>query len=711
MSLLFSEPLEEGIAVAWDPVRHPRARGGRFAEVLNHIRLNGSHNLGNGVKVERGLLGFRVVHPGGSKAHMSAEGAAQHALDLHSDLARRATGAPHFLMRYKPGGERRSIEDFKVGDRVRQEGYRDPFEVTGHWRGNVALKHPTTGTIHHALPSQLEHATPRDVPAVAALSDTSPERLAQERTDRALHRRRNARAAVTGEPLHYDRAGHRAQGFDDAMAGRPRALGGTAAGYREGYDAGLGERLYAQNPRGGIAPARVHAKAQALVDSGLADDLADARSQLADMGEGGMLAPGGEAGPPKMTRIAAGWYATPDGKHALIGDNPSDVVSKLEADGGDLSHAPGIGTGSATQREWQYVHDPQGRLREDHNAGITHGWHDSKRAAQAAYERHHGELSRQGLASPGGSRHARKIERIKPGGSERFGTVEVRKSPAGDLTVSARGESRQAHSAEHAASMVSSHFQGNGLGPVGEHPDRVAAREDLARARAENDPFSAEVTKAVHRLHDVMGQHPLSREDALAMGRHSPGGERASVTIGGVTYTGAPEMLQVPADYRQFEVAMSRVGRDQRIDDRIQVGATGRLAAEKKAEQIWRDAGNRGRFHTVDVREMPREHPVRDPGEDAADLFNRGMASPGGERVSRAKIGRSGMPVWEGDRLAGLHQIVDRHQAHEIDGHLVDAQTANLLLQVHAALKPENKVKFGTVPLPRLVDLAWGAVR
>lgn len=691
MSLLFSEPLEEGIAVAWDPVRHPRARGGRFAEVLNHIRLNGSHNLGNGVKVERGLLGFRVVHPGGSKAHMSAEGAAQHALDLHSDLARRATGAPHFLMRYKPGGERRSIEDFKVGDRVRQEGYRDPFEVTGHWRGNVALKHPTTGTTHHALPSQLEHATPRDVPAVAALSDTSPERLAQERTDRALHRRRNARAAVTGEPLHYDRAGHRAQGFDDAMAGRPRALGGTAAGYREGYDAGLGERLYAQNPRGGIAPARVHAKAQALVDSGLADDLADARSQLADMGEGGMLAPGGEAGPPKMTRIAAGWYATPDGKHALIGDNPSDVVSKLEADGGDLSHAPGIGTGSATQREWQYVHDPQGRLREDHNAGITHGWHDSKRDAQAAYERHHGELSRQGLASPGGSRHARKIERIKPGGSERFGQVEVRRAPSGSFTVSARGESRQAGSAEHAASMVSSHFQGNGLGSVGEHPDRVAAREDLARARVENDPFSAEVTKAVHRLHDVMGQHPLSREDALAMGRHSPGGERR--------WTQHPLYGDLSPEEKK------------RVDDRsalereyVRKVWDGNPDGHEQA-QIMGDADLR---NAIDRSSSPL---IRDPGEDAADLFNRGMASPGGERVTRNKIGRSGMPVWEGDRLAGLHQIVDRHQAHEIDGHLVDAQTANLLLQVHAALKPENKVKFGTVPLPRLVDLAWGAVR
>lgn len=67
----------------------------------------------------------------------------------------------------------------------------------------------------------------------------------------------------------------------------------------------------------------------------------------------------------KLKKIAAGWYATEDGTYAVIGDDPGDVVTKLEADGGDLTHAPGIGTGCATQREWQVVHDPRGRLREE----------------------------------------------------------------------------------------------------------------------------------------------------------------------------------------------------------------------------------------------------------------------------------------------------------------------------------------------------------
>lgn len=81
-----------------------------------------------------------------------------------------------------------------------------------------------------------------------------------------------------------------------------------------------------------------------------------------------------------------------------------------------------------------------------------------------------------------------------------------------------------------------------------------------------------------------------------------------------------------------------------------------------------------------------------------------GMSAPGGERR-----GRSGMPKWSGDRVEGLRKVMS-DGAREIDGYLVDIQTANVLLTVYDALSPANKASFGTLPLPRLVDFAWKQV-
>lgn len=72
----------------------------------------------------------------------------------------------------------------------------------------------------------------------------------------------------------------------------------------------------------------------------------------------------------KLTRVSAGWYATPDGRFAVIGDDPDSGVTKDEADGA------GVEAGMSTQREWQVVEDAQGRLREDHHAGTTLAWVD-----------------------------------------------------------------------------------------------------------------------------------------------------------------------------------------------------------------------------------------------------------------------------------------------------------------------------------------------
>lgn len=61
-------------------------------------------------------------------------------------------------------------------------------------------------------------------------------------------------------------------------------------------------------------------------------------------------------------------------------------------------------------------------------------------------------------------------------------------------------------------------------------------------------------------------------------------------------------------------------------------------------------------------------------------------------------------------RIDTLRQIVDRHQHQEIDGMIVDVQTANLLIQVYDALSEGNKAKFDDLPLDRLVDLGWRSV-
>jgi hypothetical protein len=54
--------------------------------------------------------------------------------------------------------------------------------------------------------------------------------------------------------------------------------------------------------------------------------------------------------------------------------------------------------------------------------------------------------------------------------------------------------------------------------------------------------------------------------------------------------------------------------------------------------------------------------------------------------------------------------IVERHTAAEIDGYLVDVQTARVLLKVHAQLSPENRARFDEPPMPRLVTICWSGV-
>lgn len=81
----------------------------------------------------------------------------------------------------------------------------------------------------------------------------------------------------------------------------------------------------------------------------------------------------------KFTKIAAGHYATEDGTYAVVVDGYS-YVSEAERNGSGIM--AGI-----TGGEWAAVHDPQGRLRTDHNAGHNIDWFPTKRQAVAACER------------------------------------------------------------------------------------------------------------------------------------------------------------------------------------------------------------------------------------------------------------------------------------------------------------------------------------
>lgn len=62
-------------------------------------------------------------------------------------------------------------------------------------------------------------------------------------------------------------------------------------------------------------------------------------------------------------------------------------------------------------------------------------------------------------------------------------------------------------------------------------------------------------------------------------------------------------------------------------------------------------------------------------------------------------------------RIAAVRAIVRDHEAARIDGYIVDAMTAAMLVAVYDGLKPENQEKFGRLPLMKLVELGWSAVK
>lgn len=62
------------------------------------------------------------------------------------------------------------------------------------------------------------------------------------------------------------------------------------------------------------------------------------------------------------------------------------------------------------------------------------------------------------------------------------------------------------------------------------------------------------------------------------------------------------------------------------------------------------------------------------------------------------------------EKLSVLKEIVDQFGYQEIDGVIVDVQTANVILKVYNALSEENKAKFINTDIVKMSDIAWSLV-
>ncbi len=102
----------------------------------------------------------------------------------------------------------------------------------------------------------------------------------------------------------------------------------------------------------------------------------------------------------------------------------------------------------------------------------------------------------------------------------------------------------------------------------------------------------------------------------------------------------------------------------------------------------------------------PHHHPRR---RDPQDEPRRGPFTPE-EQHHRDELARTvkGGHKPTGSRMDKLRWIVREHQAARVDGAFVDAQTANLIVQIYDRLKDEaNRAKFVAMPMKRMADTAW----
>ena len=62
-------------------------------------------------------------------------------------------------------------------------------------------------------------------------------------------------------------------------------------------------------------------------------------------------------------------------------------------------------------------------------------------------------------------------------------------------------------------------------------------------------------------------------------------------------------------------------------------------------------------------------------------------------------------------RIGQLQGIVANAQAQKMEGYLMDATTAQMLIAIYDALGPEAQDKFDSIPLPKLVAFGWKHVK
>ena len=117
------------------------------------------------------------------------------------------------------------------------------------------------------------------------------------------------------------------------------------------------------------------------------------------------------------------------------------------------------------------------------------------------------------------------------------------------------------------------------------------------------------------------------------------------------------------------------------------------LGAEEYAK---RTAAHGGSTLGLYIHERDR-YEIRDLTEqEAAEVAHEGKAP---ER-------------WEAEgRIGAFRRIVALHQAETIDGILIDATSAQLVVAVHDALNETNRAKYGQMPVGVMVEFAFSQTR
>ena len=63
------------------------------------------------------------------------------------------------------------------------------------------------------------------------------------------------------------------------------------------------------------------------------------------------------------------------------------------------------------------------------------------------------------------------------------------------------------------------------------------------------------------------------------------------------------------------------------------------------------------------------------------------------------------------DKLEICQWIKENHQALEVDGVMVDATSANLIVTIAGKLNPQNREKFLGLDMARMGNIAWKLVQ